>query len=735
MRKYLLIITIGLFNVNLIAQKIHVFSIDSIRIHDLKRQLPKAKDNNRIDLLNTIAGEFQNAIASTDSIHRDSVYKYAARANEESKTLKYEYGIAFSSYRLARYYMKYLKNAALSKEYLDMALSLAQKINSAEILGWYYYDKWELKKAYDYFRSANNKEAEADVAAWLCHEYSQSGKYDEDGFKYCQRAAELANIKKINTPSWGAYISSFTFETLSDMYLEVGDYDGALNYLRQAEKYAKLRNEDMDWGLGRLFMHTGKYDSSVFYFERALTKAPENRFLVKHTGKANLLAKNFDRAVQLLEKALSIMQSPEFVNRKFPVNWKGALHLELAEAYAGLNKRSPADGHYKTALENQRKEYNRLTTGTNNNLGNYQTAYNLMYIAQGLSKCFNALKSHDSAYWYLNKHNELKDSVHNRNTLWRLNMQLSNYKKTAEDERKTSQINLLNKDNQLKEQKLKQQGFLKNGLLIVIALLLLLAILVFRNLTLKRNNDKLQMQKDLEVQRLESEKKQAELHQKAIELEMQALRAQMNPHFVFNCLSSINRMIMKNDSHAASDYLTRFSRLMRMVLITSQRHLVSLEDELQMLRLYLDMERLRFKDSFEYHIVFANTIDEGAVQVPPLLLQPFCENAIWHGLMQKDGPGLLTVELRMEDNVLNCIITDNGIGREKARERKSKTAEKQRSMGLKITTERLALLNREKDLHTFYEIEDLKDENGSATGTKVNLKIRYKETVEELVNN
>jgi sensor histidine kinase YesM len=142
---------------------------------------------------------------------------------------------------------------------------------------------------------------------------------------------------------------------------------------------------------------------------------------------------------------------------------------------------------------------------------------------------------------------------------------------------------------------------------------------------------------------------------------------------------------------------------------------------------------LRFKDSFNYSITFTNTIDEGAVFVPPLLLQPFCENAIWHGLMQKDGPGLLTVELSMQDAILNCTITDNGIGRERSKEIKSKSAESQKSMGLKITTERLALLNREKGLHTYYEIEDMKDENGNASGTKVVLKISLKEVAEETV--
>ena len=207
----------------------------------------------------------------------------------------------------------------------------------------------------------------------------------------------------------------------------------------------------------------------------------------------------------------------------------------------------------------------------------------------------------------------------------------------------------------------------------------------------------------------------------------------MNPHFIFNCLSSINRVILKNESKTASDYLTRFSRLRRMVLINSQKALISLEDELQMLGLYLDMERLRFKDSFDYNIIFKNVIDTGGILIPPLLLQPFCENAIWHGLMQKDGHGHLNVELSMQDNVLHCIIADNGIGREKAAELKSKSAEKEKSMGLKITAQRLALLNQEKHMETFYTIEDIVDENKNIAGTKVILKISYKELVDEYV--
>ena len=280
---------------------------------------------------------------------------------------------------------------------------------------------------------------------------------------------------------------------------------------------------------------------------------------------------------------------------------------------------------------------------------------------------------------------------------------------------------------------MKKENELKNSIIIGVLLLFLLGVFIFRNLLLKRKNDRLQMQKTFEVQQLENEKKQAELHQKAIELEMQALRAQMNPHFIFNCLSSINRFIFKNDNKLASDYLTRFSRLIRMVLMSSSKKLITLEDELEMLRLYLDLERLRFKDAFDYSITTTNIVDAGAIFIPPLLLQPFCENAVWHGLMHKETKGHLNIMISEEDKVLHCIIEDDGVGREKAAAYKSKSAESEKSMGLEITTERLALLNKENNFSTFYKIEDLLNEHNEVVGTRVKIRIKYKESIEETV--
>ena len=231
---------------------------------------------------------------------------------------------------------------------------------------------------------------------------------------------------------------------------------------------------------------------------------------------------------------------------------------------------------------------------------------------------------------------------------------------------------------------------------------------------------------ELLIQKLEGEKARVEFQRKAIEMELQALRTQMNPHFIFNCLSSINHFIIKNESENASKYLANFSRLLRMVLNNSNKKQIPLEDELEMLELYLNMEKLRFVNSFEYNFIYENGLDTGAIYIPPLLLQPFAENAIWHGLMHKDGKGCLDIEVTLENEVyLTCTIVDNGIGRKKAEELSRRNYTKRKSVGIQTTKQRLSLLYDCDEMNDFFDVVDLVDESGEAIGTKVILKIKY----------
>ena len=217
----------------------------------------------------------------------------------------------------------------------------------------------------------------------------------------------------------------------------------------------------------------------------------------------------------------------------------------------------------------------------------------------------------------------------------------------------------------------------------------------------------------------------AEFTQKMSEVEMRVLRAQMNPHFIFNSLSSINRYIVKSDHKTASEYLTKFSKLIRMILDNSATDLVSIEKEIQSLQLYIEMEALRFDHAFKYTIEIDEIIDQEECYIPSMLLQPYVENAIWHGLLHKEtGNGKLIIKLsKISDTMLAAQIEDNGIGRKKAKEMKSKEVGKKKSYGMQISHDRLALLNPTNGEFASVLIEDLLNEKGIELGTRVTLHI------------
>lgn len=227
----------------------------------------------------------------------------------------------------------------------------------------------------------------------------------------------------------------------------------------------------------------------------------------------------------------------------------------------------------------------------------------------------------------------------------------------------------------------------------------------------------------------EEEKQKAQLilmdtQQKMTEIEMQALRAQMNPHFIFNCLNSINRYIVKSDQVTASLYLTRFAKLIRLILDNSNSRTVILTNELEALKLYIEMEALRFDKKFNYSITVAKNMSTDNIDVPPLIIQPYVENAIWHGLLHKESDGRLDIHVSMiDENMLQCVIEDNGVGRTRSQELKSKSATSKRSLGTKLTENRLSLLNKHAQLNASVDILDLYNGNGNSNGTRVILKI------------
>ncbi|MDQ3109830.1 MAG: histidine kinase [Bacteroidota bacterium] len=204
--------------------------------------------------------------------------------------------------------------------------------------------------------------------------------------------------------------------------------------------------------------------------------------------------------------------------------------------------------------------------------------------------------------------------------------------------------------------------------------------------------------------------------------ELKALRAQMNPHFVFNSLNSIQHFILTNKSADAGKYLNKFARLMRVILNNSEKSLITIREELEYLQLYLDLEEMRFEGKFISNIHIADGIDIDYLEIPAMLLQPYVENAILHGLTPKQGGGKLDISMRLKANTIICSITDNGIGREKAREMRQLSNRKDhKSLGMKITHDRLELINRLNGSQLSLTITDLYSEDGSAAGTRVDI--------------
>jgi hypothetical protein len=237
-------------------------------------------------------------------------------------------------------------------------------------------------------------------------------------------------------------------------------------------------------------------------------------------------------------------------------------------------------------------------------------------------------------------------------------------KETALNDRS---IDILRKDQELKEQQLFNRNLIILTLLGCIAAILIGGFIIYRNIQARRRADKM--------------------------LALRSLTGQMNPHFIFNALNSVNEFVAARDELAANRYLTSFSKLMRQVLDDSRKTLITLNDELEMLNHYLKLEHARFSDKFDYQLEISDELRDTDLMIPPMLVQPYVENAVWHGLRYKPEKGQLMIKFHVIRNFLEISIEDNGIGVAKSRELKTYNQKRQSSVGMKNTETRLNLLN------------------------------------------
>lgn len=453
---------------------------------------------------------------------------------------------------------------------------------------------------------------------------------------------------------------------LGALYNTVGDYTTGMMYYQQANDLKPMPTgypyRELHRQMGVMYTERGVFDSAQFHYQLALRGHPSPRNIYLRIGESFLLQGNYDTAYRYLQEVYPNALAIADVPILTPTL------LGLGKIYLVQGKLDSALVMAKTALK---------LAIDNDGRAHIKNASLL------LSEIYSVQKDSAKAFLYHQQYVLLKDSLLSE----QFKGKLFSFKKNIEGEQQQRELRLL------------------KWSVLVIALIAFFVIII---LILRHKHEKLKLQ------------------QRSDELKMQALRAQMNPHFIFNCLSAINHFILKGDTDTASDYLTRFSRLIRLVLVNAEKNSISLEEELGMLKLYLDMEQLRFKDAFDYHIRYDADIQPSMVEVPSFILQPFCENAIWHGLLHKEGKGELMIDLAMKDDAMICTITDNGIGMVKAAENKARLTEKKGSYGLALTTERLALFNDQTKAAGFFRMEDITDTTGKVTGTKVVLSIKNK---------
>ena len=550
-----------------------------------------------------------------------------------------------------------------------------------------YFDKY-----LNYYRSKGDSSRVAGVLYQIGVVHSRYGNYEKSLAAY-QRSLDIEEAAQ------NFYSVGYTLNVIGIIHFETMDYDNAIANFRKALSIfdslnAQIDKTDVLVNLGNTYSEKDDFYNAMKYYQQALAI---DKTTGKEQGIANSLAniaflfdkmKQYDSALAYHHKALAIREQLsdfEKLSRSL---------IGVGRGYVQLQQYDPAFHYLSQALQvSQQSNSKPLIRDAHLNLSNM----------------YESKREFEKSLQHLKQYHIYKDSIFNDESAEKLN-ELEIKHEVAD---KVRHIALLEKEKQIQQSETKRQATINKIFLTGLILMSALAAVVvyaFRQRVLI-------MKKDREIE-------EANLRSQLSELKIKALRAQINPHFMFNCLNSINRMIVKGDNENASIYLKKFSKLVRLIVENGEANRVSLENELTLIESYIQLEELRFKSKIGYEINIDGSIEKESTFLPPMVLQPFVENSIWHGLMNKnaDEPGKIRISVKENKDVLLCLIEDNGVGREKSGELKALLPGKTKSVGIKITEERLQLLSRDR-LRDLVKIVDLKDTFNAAIGTRVEIRI------------
>ncbi|MEO7264093.1 MAG: histidine kinase [Ferruginibacter sp.] len=687
-----------LLNLNAVAQ--------TQRIDSIRRAILLLKGEPLVHAYNALGWQYYY-----NWIHADSALKYARLAQQHAGLLGYNKGKAESFLIEAGVEGRLLGRQQEMEKYTLSAISLLkEKPDDNRLLSTAYYSlalSFAIRGDYD---SALAASLICRQLATTIHDKRYLGwSLQGVGFVYSKKGEFwkafpfLAESARIGKETNDSMLTSISLAFIARSFTLAGDPRQGINYYHQALQYYHpfvfIWSHYLD--MASAYTQINKPDSALYYRKKfsanilasTTDEKVRNKFFATqwhYTLDMQLSNKEYDSIIGTIVPAL-----PSLKKNRDVIPLMICLH-SLASAYEGKH-------NYNSSLYYARDLYKRASITSNQE---FLKSSSLL-----LSGLFEKLHLIDSSYAYFRQYNVVKDSMETSQYAGRTALYLA----ASEAE---NNIRLLKKDKEIKEKQLyvnkkelEKQSHVKNLLAISLIVFALFAILILRNIILKRKNEKL---KSLE--------EHSTLTRKALELEMQALRAQMNPHFIFNCLSAIDNLIQTNQADKATSYLARFAKLIRAVLDSSKNNLVLFQKDFETIRLYLEMEQFRCNNKFQYMLDADICLMQGDFKVPPLIVQPFIENAIHHGLLNKaSNERQLKVCARLCEEHITYTITDNGIGRTMAGILKERNRPEHLSYGISISRERIQLHNK-NGLTNNLVFTDLEYE-GKATGTEAMVRI------------
>jgi tetratricopeptide (TPR) repeat protein len=648
---------------------LHVFAFSFYALTQNTERISRLKDSLQMPLSDTQKIELLNLICfNYKGSNPDSGIAYGIKGLQLAEQLKLNDKEAKLNSSIGRCYSKKGSNTE-ALQYFNAALAYYQSMHDEYFMSSLYF-----QIGWIYYTQKRNDQA-------LSY------------FLKCLDAAETSNREDNLLDAWFA---------LATYYGSVDDHTEAINYYNKVLQ-ADIKNKN-DREIATDYINISNEYSGLKNYEKALKLYPLALQYINQANNTDLLGYLYEDWGDTYDKAEDYNAAiNKYQLAQFYYN-KSHNDYGVAETALALGDMMNVSKNYRAAILYLNKAVN--ISKQTNNTDVLPRAY------ESLSTAYSALGDYENAFNSYKLRSAIHDTVFTKEKEETI-VQLQTQFETAQKEKENQ---LLIAKNDLVTANLNRNNAWLITAGIILVLLGILLFVVYRNRLIKIKN-------------IAALKKQGnEILQLNNVLEIRALRAQMDPHFIFNCMASLQSLIWENKNEEADSYLSKFSRLLRMVLENSENNTVSLDKELDMLKRYLELESIRLKEKFFYKIDVDEDVFTEAIEVPTLIIQPFAENALWHGLMNKEDNRQLTIEIKTQDDMLVCIVEDNGIGRQKAQQQK-KALKQHISKGMKIIEERLRIMRAQTNNNeTGVEIIDLFTESQMPCGTKVLIRIPIKQT-------